>query len=63
MAEHGGDRFQAHAAVDRLGGQGVPELVGVDVRQPGGRARLVDIAGDGVPVGWLAVLPGQQQGV
>jgi hypothetical protein len=63
MAEHGGDGLQAHAAVDGLGGQGVSELVGVDVGQPGGGAGLVDVAGDGVPVGRLAVLPGQQQRV
>jgi hypothetical protein len=32
VAEHGGDGFRAHAAVDCLGGQDVPELVRVDVR-------------------------------
>ena len=63
VAEHRGDRLQAHAAVDGLGGQGVPELVGVDVGQPGGGAGLVDIAGDGVPVRRAAVLPRQQQRV
>ena len=63
MAEHRGDRFQAHAAVDGLGGQGVPQLVGVDVGQPGGGAGPVDHPGDGVPVQRPAVLPGQQQRV
>ena len=63
MAEQGGDRFQAHAAVDRLGGQGVPELVGVDMAQPGGGAGPVDHPGDGVPVERAAVLAGQQQRV
>ena len=63
MAEQGGDRLQAHPAVDGLGGQGVPELVGVDVRQAGGGAGLVDEPGDGVPVQRPAVLPGQQQRV
>ena len=63
MAEHRRDGFQAHAPVDRLGGQSMPELVGVDMRQPGGGAGLVDVTGHGVPVGWLAVLPGQQQRV
>jgi hypothetical protein len=63
VAEHRRDRFQAHAPVDRLGGQSVPELVGVDVRQPGGGAGFVDVAGHSVPVGRLAVLPGQQQRV
>jgi hypothetical protein len=31
MPEQGGDRFESHPAVDRLGGQGVAELVGVNV--------------------------------
>ena len=35
MPEEGGDRFEAHAAVDRLGGEGVAQLVGVDVADPG----------------------------
>ncbi len=39
----------------------VAELVRVDVREPGGGAGLVDPAGDGVPVGGLAVLSRQQQ--
>ena len=50
VAEHRGDRFERHAAVDGLGGQGVAQLVGVDVRQPGGGAGLVEDPGDGVPV-------------
>ena len=63
MAEHRGDGLQAHAAVDRLGRQRMPELVGVDMTQPGGGGGLVDVTGDGMPVGWLAVLAGKQQGV
>ena len=63
MAEQGGDRFQAHAAVDRLGGQGVAELVGVDVGQAGGGAGPVDHPGDGMPAGRAAVFAGQQQRV
>ena len=63
MAEHRGDGFQAHAPVDGLGGQGVPQLVGVDVAQPGRGAGFVDEAGDRVPVHRAAVLPGQEQGV
>jgi hypothetical protein len=50
MAEQRGDGFQAHSAVDRLGGQRVAELVRVDVGQPGSGSGLVDHAGDGVPV-------------
>ena len=53
-----GDRLGRHASVDRLGGQGVPELVGVNVREPGCGAGLVDEPGDGVsgsvPVGTAA---------
>ena len=35
VSEQGGDRFEAHAAVDGLGGQRVAQLVGVDVADPG----------------------------
>jgi hypothetical protein len=59
----GRDGLQAHAAVDRLGGQGVPQLPGVDVRQPGGGAGLAGHPGDGVPVQGPAVFPRQQQRV
>ena len=51
------------AAVDRLGGEGVAHLVRVDVPDPGGLGGLVQVAGDGVAVHRLAVLPGQQQRV
>ena len=63
VAQHRCDRLQAHAAVDRLGGQGVAQLVGMDVRQSGGGAGLVDEPGDGVPVQGSPVLPWQQQPV
>jgi len=33
--EEGSDGFESHAPVDRLGGEGVAELVGVDVADPG----------------------------
>jgi len=59
MPEHRGDGLQGHAAVDRLGGQGVPQLVGVQVREPGGGAGFVEVAGDRVPVDRLAVFPRQ----
>ena len=42
VAKHRGDCLQGHAAVDGLGGQGVPQLVGVDVAEPCGGAGLVD---------------------
>jgi hypothetical protein len=40
MPEESGDRFQAHSAVDRLRGQGVAELVGMDVSGAGGGGAL-----------------------
>ena len=58
MAEQGRDGFQAHAAVDGLGGQGVPQLVRVDMWQARGGAGAVDHAGDGMAVERAAVLPG-----
>ncbi len=61
MAEQGGDGFQGHAAVDGLGGQRVPQLMGMDMRQFGRGAGFVDQPGDGVPVQRSAVLAGQQQ--
>jgi len=45
VAEQAGDGLQGHASVDRLGGQGVPELVRVDVRQAGSGAGFVDQSG------------------
>ena len=36
MTEHRRDRFEAHPAVDGLGGERVPQLVGMDVPEPGG---------------------------
>ena len=39
VTQHRGDRLQAHAPVDRLGGQRLPELVRMDMRQPGCRRR------------------------
>ena len=38
MAEQGSDGFQPHAAVDRLGGQGVPQPVRVHAGNSGGAA-------------------------
>ena len=56
MAEEGGDGFQAHAPVDGLGGQGVAELVGVDVADARPLGHRVDVAVDGAPVEGLAVV-------
>ena len=42
MPEEGRYRFEAHATVDRLGGEGVPQLVGVDVPDAGGGRGLAD---------------------
>ncbi len=35
VAGHRGDRLELHAPVDGLGGEGVPQLVGVNVAQSG----------------------------
>jgi hypothetical protein len=53
LAGEGADGVAAHAAVDRLGGQGVADLVGGDVTDPsfvaepaqGGGARRSDVMG------------------
>jgi hypothetical protein len=47
----------------KLGGKGVPELMGVDMGQSGCGAGPVDHPGDAVPVEAAAVLAGQQQGM
>jgi hypothetical protein len=38
VAEEGGDRLEAHAAVDAVGGQGVPRLVGWTCPMPAAAA-------------------------
>ena len=50
VAEQRGDRFEAHAAVDGLGGEGVAQLVGVDVADAGARPTRRDDAADVVAV-------------
>jgi hypothetical protein len=50
MAEEGGDGFETHPPVDGLGGEGVAELVGVDVADPGLFGDPADHAGDPMPV-------------
>ena len=58
VAEEGGDRLQAHAPVDGLGGQGVAELVGVDVSDARPLGHRRHIAVDGPAVEGLAVVRG-----
>jgi hypothetical protein len=55
MAEQGGDGFEAHPAVDGLGGQGVAQLVGVDVSEPRGLGDAPDDPPDAVTVQGPAV--------
>jgi len=56
VPEQRGDCFEAHPAVDGLGGQGVAELVGVDVADTGAFGDRRDVAGDGAPVEGLTVV-------
>jgi hypothetical protein len=55
VPEEGGDRFEAHAAVDRLGGQGVAQLVGVDT-DAGVAGNSADDSSDKVTVEGAAVV-------
>ena len=56
MAEQRGDRFEAHAAVDGLGGERVAQLVGMDGADTGSLRDRGDVAVDGAPVERLAVV-------
>jgi hypothetical protein len=62
MTEHGGDRIQAHAPVDGLGGQGVPQPVGGDVADPGVSAEPVQCGGDALAADGAVVFDEQQIG-
>ncbi len=55
VPEQRGDRLQAHAPVDRLGGQGVPQSVGVHAVDAGGAADAGDGAFDDEAVERAAV--------
>ena len=57
MAEHRGDRLEPHPTVDRLGREGVAQLVWVDVTEPGSPADLAHDPSDlvAVDVGAVAV--------
>ena len=59
VAEQGGDRLEPHAAVDRLGGQGVPQLVRVQAGHSGAFADSRDDAADGVAL-WVASMVGEE---
>jgi hypothetical protein len=59
VAEQGGDRFQPHAPVDRLGGQRVAQPVRVDAGNPGGAGDAGNDAGDDVPVQRAAMVGDQ----
>jgi hypothetical protein len=59
VAEEGGDGFEAHTPVDGLGGEGVAELVGVDVADSGLFGDSADHAGDPMPIN-LAGLVGEE---
>ena len=50
------DGFEAHATVDGLGGEGVAELVRVDVSDAGSFGDGGDVAVDAAPVEWSAVV-------
>ena len=59
VAEQCSDGFQAHAAVDGLGGQGVPQPVRVDTGNASSASDPVDDAADAVPVQRSAVIGDQ----
>jgi hypothetical protein len=59
MAEQGGDGFQPHAPVDRLGGQRVAKPVRVHAGNPGTSPGPPDDPADDVPVQLAAVIGDQ----
>jgi hypothetical protein len=60
VAEERRDRFEAHAPVDGLGGEGVAELVGVDVTDPGGVSGSLNGAVEAFGWDWSAAVAEQQ---
>ena len=56
VPEQSSDRLEAHAPVDRLGGERVAQLVGMDVADPGPLGHAGHVAMDGAPVEGLAVV-------
>lgn len=63
MSEQRGDRFEAHASVEALGGQCVSKLVGVDSTDPGAPGDGRHVAVDGSPVEGLSVVAFEQEPV
>ena len=61
MAEHRGNRLEAHAPVDALGREGVAELVRMDVSDPSALRDCGDVAVDGPSVNGLAVVAHDEQ--
>jgi integrase len=62
MSQKGGYRLEAHAPVDRLGGQRVPEPVRADVADPGGLGSFGDGPVDATLANALAVLDEEVRG-
>ncbi len=56
VTEEGGDGFEAHAPVDHPSGEGVAELMGMDVADTGALGHPIDVAVDGASVKGLAVV-------
>ena len=56
MPEQGGDRLEAHAPIDGLGGERVAQLVGMDVAYPCSLGNAGHVAVDGAPVEGLSVI-------
>ena len=56
MPEQGGDCFEAHASVDRLGCQGVAQLVRVNGTDTGSLGDRGDVAVNGAPLEGLSVV-------
>ena len=61
MPEQGGDRFEAHPTVDRLGRERVTQLVRMDVTDTGAFGDGGDVAVDRAPIEGLAVVALNEQ--
>jgi hypothetical protein len=56
VTEQDGDGLEAHAPVDHRGGEGVAELMGMDVADAGAFGHPIDVAMDGATVEGMAVV-------